>query len=56
MSLRRQLRSPAVRIAGFALILAAAFGTGAAVGAAVGPALDGRVDTSVPVAHEGHEG
>jgi hypothetical protein len=34
--------SPAVRLAAFALAVAAAFGGGAAVGGAVGPEPDGR--------------
>jgi hypothetical protein len=50
-------RSPAVKLAGFAVVLAVVFGAGAAVGAAVGPAVDGRFDTTVPaVDHGGHEG
>ena len=50
-------RSPAVKLAGFAVVLAAVFGAGAALGAAVGPTVDGRFDTTVPaVDHDGHDG
>jgi hypothetical protein len=57
MSVPARLRSPAFKLAGFAVILAAVFGAGAAVGAAVGPALDGRLDTTVPVVdHDAHDG
>jgi hypothetical protein len=55
MSVRPRHPSPAVKLAGFAVILAAVFGAGIAVGAAVGPTLDGRFDTVV-VDHEGHDG
>jgi hypothetical protein len=48
-------RSPAVKLAGFAVVLAVVFGAGAALGAAVGPAVDGRFDTTV-VEHDGHDG
>jgi len=53
MSLRPRHESPAVKLAGFVVILAAVFGAGIAVGAAAGPALDGRFDTVV-VDHGGH--
>ena len=57
MSPRPRHESPAVKLAGFAVVLAAVFGAGAAVGAAVGPAVDGRFDTTVPaVDHDGHDG
>jgi hypothetical protein len=50
-------RSPAVKLAGFAVVLAAVFGVGAALGAAVGPTVDGHFDTTVPmVDHDGHDG
>ncbi len=50
-------RSPAVKLAGFAVILAAVFGAGAALGAAVGPTVDGQIDRTVPmVGHDGHDG
>ena len=55
MSPRPRHESPAVKLAGFAVILAAVFGVGFAVGAAAGPSLDGRFDTIV-VDHEGHDG
>jgi len=46
-----------LKLAGFAVILAAVFGAGAAIGAAVGPALEGRLDATVPVVdHDGHDG
>ena len=53
MSPRPRHESPAVKLAGFAVILAAVFGAGIAVGAAAGPALDGRFETVV-VDHGGH--
>jgi hypothetical protein len=55
MSARPRHESPAVKLAGFAVILAAVFGAGIALGTAAGPALDGRFETVV-VEHEGHEG
>jgi hypothetical protein len=55
MSDRPRRESPALKLAGFAVILAAVFGAGFAVGAAVGPDLDGQIDTVV-VDHGGHDG
>ena len=50
-------RSPAIKLGGFAVVLAAVFGAGAALGAAVGPTVDGHFDATVPmVDHDGHDG
>ena len=51
MVLSARLRSPAVKLGAYAVVLAVVLGAGAAVGAAFGPEPSG--DTGAPAAHDG---